>query len=261
MWQQEHFNHWFTMHNGTWSYSYRLVLVRYSIYRSIAILVNVRYRYLVVSRYFDISNIEWINDLSDDTWAIYKYRVSNEISSIVWYDSWSLEPGNGVYRPTSNALKFTPYTQTILRTWGAFSRSPMPIYAVGIAQMLSINTPTIRVHTRRYTQEYKRHYGTYLCRFVCAVRSAYYGVQSINPALHHARHKRWSRETRKVTKHRILYVFEKYVQGRNPEFRMFSREKHFGEKIRIFVKKNRIFETKIGFSKKHSGFRFPRNTS
>ena len=27
-----------------------------SIYRSIAILVNVRYRYLMVSRYFDISN-------------------------------------------------------------------------------------------------------------------------------------------------------------------------------------------------------------
>ena len=60
----------------------QLVLVRYSIYRSIAILVNVRYRYLVVSRYFDISNIEWINEQSDDTWAIYKYRVSNEISSI-----------------------------------------------------------------------------------------------------------------------------------------------------------------------------------
>ena len=38
--------------------AYILVLVRYSIYRSIAILVNVRYRYLVVSRYFDISNIE-----------------------------------------------------------------------------------------------------------------------------------------------------------------------------------------------------------
>ena len=40
--------------------STELVLVRYSIglYRSIAILVNVRYRYLVVSRYFDISNIE-----------------------------------------------------------------------------------------------------------------------------------------------------------------------------------------------------------
>ena len=38
---------------STWA----LVLVRYSIYQSIAILVNVRYRYLVVSRYFDISNI------------------------------------------------------------------------------------------------------------------------------------------------------------------------------------------------------------
>ena len=36
-----------------------LVLVRYSIYRSIAILVNVRYRYLMVSRYFDIPGIEY----------------------------------------------------------------------------------------------------------------------------------------------------------------------------------------------------------
>ncbi len=35
---------------------FNLVLVRYSIYRSIAILVNVRYRYLMVSRYFDISD-------------------------------------------------------------------------------------------------------------------------------------------------------------------------------------------------------------
>ena len=40
--------------------------------------------------------------------------------------------------------KSTAYTQTILRTWGAFSRPPMPIYAVGIAQVPSINTPTIR---------------------------------------------------------------------------------------------------------------------
>ena len=38
----------------------------------------------------------------------------------------------------------TAYTQTILRTWGAFSRPPMPIYAVGMAQMPSVNTPTIR---------------------------------------------------------------------------------------------------------------------
>ena len=37
-----------------------VVLVRYSIYRSIAILVNVRYRYLMVSRYFDISNDQMI---------------------------------------------------------------------------------------------------------------------------------------------------------------------------------------------------------
>ena len=40
--------------------------------------------------------------------------------------------------------KSTAYTQTIVRTWGAFSRPPMPIYAVGIAQVPSINTPTIR---------------------------------------------------------------------------------------------------------------------
>ena len=37
-----------------------LVLVRYSIYRSIAILVNVRYRYFTVSRYFDISKYRMI---------------------------------------------------------------------------------------------------------------------------------------------------------------------------------------------------------
>ena len=40
--------------------------------------------------------------------------------------------------------KSTAYTQTILRTWSAFSRPPMPIYTVGIAQVPSINTPTIR---------------------------------------------------------------------------------------------------------------------
>ena len=34
----------------------------------IAILVNVRYRYLMVSRYFDISYI----DQSNDTWAIFR---------------------------------------------------------------------------------------------------------------------------------------------------------------------------------------------
>ena len=38
----------------------------------------------------------------------------------------------------------TAHTQTILRTWGAFSRPPMPIYAVGITQVPSVNTPTIR---------------------------------------------------------------------------------------------------------------------
>ena len=34
------------------------MLVRYQKYRSIAILAKVRYRYLVVSRYFDIFGIE-----------------------------------------------------------------------------------------------------------------------------------------------------------------------------------------------------------
>ena len=40
--------------------------------------------------------------------------------------------------------KSTAYTQTILRTWGAFSRPPMPIYALGIGHVPSVNTPTIR---------------------------------------------------------------------------------------------------------------------
>ena len=40
--------------------------------------------------------------------------------------------------------KSTAHTQTIVRTWGAFSRPPMPIYAVEIAQVPSVNTPTIR---------------------------------------------------------------------------------------------------------------------
>ena len=40
--------------------------------------------------------------------------------------------------------KSTAHTQTILRTWGAVSRPPMPIYAVGIAQVPSVNTLAIR---------------------------------------------------------------------------------------------------------------------
>ena len=83
---------------------------------------------------------------------------------------------------------YTSNTQTILRTWGMFSRSPMPIYAVGIAQMPILNTRTIHVglHTRR---DLRRSINAitlrFLRRFVCAVPSAYYGVRSINPALHH----------------------------------------------------------------------------
>ena len=49
----------FTMTRGQIS-TPALVLVRYSIYRSIAILVNVLYQYLMVSRYFDISNDQTI---------------------------------------------------------------------------------------------------------------------------------------------------------------------------------------------------------
>ena len=67
----------------------QLVLVRYSIYRSIAILVNVRYRYFTVSRYFDISNIEW----SDDTWAIFvRSGISSIDTSILQdrHDSWTV---------------------------------------------------------------------------------------------------------------------------------------------------------------------------
>ena len=52
----------------------RLVLVRYSIYPSIAILVNVRYRYLMVSRYFDISN---------DQTILGRYFVRSAVSTIV----------------------------------------------------------------------------------------------------------------------------------------------------------------------------------
>ena len=136
--------------------------------RSISILGGI-----AILRYTAVSNIEWINDQSDDTWAIYKYRVSNEISSIVWYDSWPLKPGllrmqiYAVYRNT----------QTILRTWDAFSRSPIPIYAVGIAQMPSVNTPTIRVgptYAPRSTQEYKRHYGR-----ICVDSFTQFGLRTI----------------------------------------------------------------------------------
>ena len=61
-------------------YGLTLVLVRYSIYRSIAILVNVRYRYLVVSRYFDISNESMISQTILGRYTsieyLMKYRVS-----------------------------------------------------------------------------------------------------------------------------------------------------------------------------------------
>ena len=53
---------------------FRLVLVRYSIYRSIAILVNVRYRYLMVSRYL-------IYRISNDQTILGRYIVRSGISS------------------------------------------------------------------------------------------------------------------------------------------------------------------------------------
>ena len=49
---------------------------------------------------------------------------------------------------TSNA-NLRRIRRTILRTGGAYSRPPMPIYAVVIAQMASINAPTKRRRLRR----------------------------------------------------------------------------------------------------------------
>ena len=50
------------------------MLVRYSIYRSIAILAEVRYRYLVVSRYLQVSSIEAA--LVDTRYSILDTRYS-----------------------------------------------------------------------------------------------------------------------------------------------------------------------------------------
>ena len=64
---------------------------------------------------------------------------NNEIQNfIAQYSHSALKPGLHFER------KSTANTQTILRTCGAFSRPQMPIYAVGIAQVPSVNTPTIR---------------------------------------------------------------------------------------------------------------------
>ena len=57
-----------------------VVLVRYSIYRSIAILVNVRYRYLVVSRYFDISNESMISQTILGRYTSIEYRMKYRVS-------------------------------------------------------------------------------------------------------------------------------------------------------------------------------------
>ena len=66
-----------------------------------------------------------------------------------------------------------------------FSVTNADLRRIGIAQMPSINIPTIRVHTRRDLRRHINAISRYLRRFVCAVPSAYYGVRSINPALHH----------------------------------------------------------------------------
>ena len=59
-------------------------------------------------------------------------KRSNDVSSRATSAPLSLKPGLYFER------KSTPYMQTILRTCGAFSRPPMPIYAVGIAQIPSV---------------------------------------------------------------------------------------------------------------------------
>ena len=96
--------------------------------------------------------ILWYIEYRMNQWSVRRYLGDIQVSSIEWNIEYRmirfLIPKAGfilwmqIYAVYRN-------TQTILRTWGAFSRSPMPIYAVGIAQMPSINTPTIRVHTRR----------------------------------------------------------------------------------------------------------------
>ena len=70
--------------------------------------------------------------------------------------------------------KSTAYTQTILRTWAAFSRPPMPIYAVEIAQVPSIDTPTIRRLLRVDA-------GLSLARDLC-VYAGFYAEYKINPS-------------------------------------------------------------------------------
>ena len=87
--------------------------------------------------------------LFDSLWHIYAWERTWEgsicqIEHTVTFSSHT----NSVHCTIKPGLYFerksTPYTQTILRTWSAYSRPPMPIYAAVIAQMPSINTPTTR---------------------------------------------------------------------------------------------------------------------
>ena len=84
-------------------------------------------------------------------WSVRRYLGDIQVSSIEWNIEYRMNFLIRFLIPKAGfILRMQIYavyrnTQTILRTWGAFSRSPIPIYAVGIAQMPSINTPTIPV--------------------------------------------------------------------------------------------------------------------
>ena len=73
------------------------------------------------------------------------YQTNHQVSPIYMFLESTIDT---VYSSIKPGLHFerksTAHTQTILRTWVAFSRPSMPIYAVGIAQVPSVNTPTIR---------------------------------------------------------------------------------------------------------------------
>ena len=81
-----------------------VVLVRYSIYRSIAILAEVRYRYLVVSRYLQISSIEAA--LVDTRYSIIdtRYSILDTRYSILDTRYSILDPRSSILDPRSSIL-------------------------------------------------------------------------------------------------------------------------------------------------------------
>ena len=81
-----------------------------------------------------------------------------------------LKPGVYIER------KSTPYTQTIVRTWGAYSRPPRPTYTVVTAHRPIINTPTIR---RLYAWMLDCHW--LIARDLC-VYAGFYATYNINPS-------------------------------------------------------------------------------